>query len=95
MDPFNKELKTTSPSTLKKVGNIIWFIPLGFIFSIASYLIGLIWNIADAGKPIANQFFKDSQFIKAPFGKEFVETKHRRHQNHHSQQNSSFHSETE
>ena len=96
LDPFHKELKTTSPSTLNTIGNAIWYFTVGFIISFSFYLFGLVWNIADAGKPIANQFFKLSDFYEAPLGKEFVENKRRRHhRSHQQQQYSSCYSETE
>ena len=52
------------------IGNIIWFILVGFLGGLALLVIGLLWCISIVGIPVGLQCFKFASLSFFPFGKE-------------------------
>ena len=60
---------------MKTLGNILWVIFGGLLWSIIDFLIGLILCITILFIPIGLQYFKFSKFVIWPFGKVVVPAK--------------------
>lgn len=56
------------------LGNLIWIIFGGFIYSIGWILTGCLWCLTIIGIPIGKQCFKMASLQFAPFGKEIITT---------------------
>ena len=52
------------------IGNLIWFILVGFLGGLAWLVIGLLWCISIVGIPVGLQCFKFASLSFFPFGKE-------------------------
>ena len=52
------------------IGNIIWFILVGFLGGLAWLVIGLLWCVSIVGIPVGLQCFKFASLSFFPFGKE-------------------------
>ena len=60
---------------MKVLGNILWLIFCGLIWSICLFVVGAICCVTIIGIPIGLQLFKMAKFVLAPFGKEVVFSK--------------------
>ncbi len=54
---------------MKILGNILWFLLGGILFSILFFLLGIILCITLIGIPVGIQMFKLAGFVIWPFGK--------------------------
>ena len=52
------------------IGNLIWFILVGFLGGLAWLVIGVLWCISIVGIPVGLQCFKFVSLSFFPFGKE-------------------------
>ncbi|MCK9492737.1 MAG: YccF domain-containing protein [Acholeplasmataceae bacterium] len=55
---------------MRLLGNIIWFLLIGWIAWLAWIISGLLWCITIIGIPFGIQAFKIAGFVVLPFGKE-------------------------
>ena len=55
---------------MKLIGNILWFVFGGFVWSIVSFALGIVACFTVIGIPIGLQMFKMAQFVLWPFGKD-------------------------
>jgi uncharacterized membrane protein YccF (DUF307 family) len=53
---------------MRLLGNIIWFLLIGWIAWLAWNISGLLWCITIIGIPFAKQTFKLSKLALLPFG---------------------------
>lgn len=60
---------------MKTLGNILWIILGGLIWSVCLFFVGCIYCITIIGIPIGIQLFKLSKFVLWPFKKEVRFTK--------------------
>lgn len=54
------------------IGNILWFIFVGFWTGIVWWILGIAWCITIIGIPVGIQCFKFGKLSFLPFGKEIV-----------------------
>ncbi|HKM30027.1 MAG TPA: YccF domain-containing protein [Bacilli bacterium] len=59
---------------MKTVGNILWFVLIGFLSSVSWFLIGVVLCITIIGIPFGKQCFKIAGLTIWPFGKN-IDTK--------------------
>ena len=55
---------------MRFIGNIIWFVFIGFFEAIAWFILGLLWCITIVGIPFGRECFKIASLIIWPFGKD-------------------------
>lgn len=55
---------------MKTLGNIIWIILGGLIWSLLLFVVGILLCVTIVGIPLGIQIFKMAQFVLLPFGKE-------------------------
>lgn len=60
---------------MKTLGNILWVVLGGLLWSICLFILGLIYCITIIGIPVGVQLFKLSNFVLWPFGKKVTFTK--------------------
>lgn len=60
---------------MSAAGNIVWFILLGWVPGIISYLVGAILYVTWIFIPTANAHFQIGKLCLAPFGKDIITTK--------------------
>ncbi len=57
---------------MKTLGNLIWFIVIGFWNMLAWGAVGLLWSITIVGIPVGVQCFKIAGVFAFPFKKEII-----------------------
>lgn len=57
---------------MKFIGNLLWFVLVGFIGGLAWLVVGLLWCISIVGIPVGIQCFKFAGLSFFPFGKEII-----------------------
>jgi len=61
---------------MKTIGNVLWHIPfLGFVNSVFSYTLGLIFTITVIGAPLGLGLMQIGKFFLVPFGNTLVSKK--------------------
>ena len=60
---------------MKLIGNILWVILGGLVWSIALFLNGLLCCVTIVGIPVGIQLFKMAGFVLWPFGKQVSDVK--------------------
>ena len=55
---------------MKKLGNFLWFLPCGLVFSLVWFLVGVALSVTLIGIPFGKQCFKLASLAIAPFGAE-------------------------
>ena len=60
---------------MSAAGNIVWFVLLGWVPGVISYLFGAILYVTWIFIPTAQQYFQSGKLCLAPFGKDIVTTK--------------------
>lgn len=55
---------------MKFIGNLLWFVLVGFFGGLAWLVVGLLWCISIVGIPVGLQCFKFASLSFFPFGKE-------------------------
>ena len=54
------------------IGNLLWFIFVGFWQGLSWFFIGCLWSISIIGIPVGKQCFKLAKLTFFPFGKEII-----------------------
>lgn len=60
---------------MKTLGNVLWIIFGGLLWSISLFLLGVLMCATIIGIPIGLQLFKMGKFVLLPFGKEVIDVK--------------------